>query len=172
MDIAPQEEKPSPRTDFWSGLVWITLGLAIAWGSWAMGRLEHLQASIYTVPGVLPGILGIAIAFMGAVLLGRAWRAGALLPQSRRSFVLRDHWRLAFSLALSLLYALVVVASALPFWLVTALYVAVFVFVFQYEERRAKGQMPRGIIVAVVHGLLSGLVIQYVFEDLFLVRLP
>lgn len=172
MDIAPQEDKPSPRADFWSGLAWIALGLAIVWGSWTMGRLEHLQASIYTVPGILPGILGLCVALMGAILLGRAWRAGALQPQPRRDFALRNHWRLIFSLALSLIYALVVVASALPFWLVTAIYIAIFVFVFQLEERRAKGQMGRGTVIALVHGVLSGLVIQYVFEDLFLVRLP
>lgn len=172
MDIAPQEDKPSPRADFWSGLVWIVFGLAIVWGSWTMGRLEHLQASIYTAPGVVPGILGVAIAFMGTVLLGRALRAGAMQRPQRRPLVLRDHWRLAFSLGLSLLYAGTVVVSALPFWLVTATYVGVFVFVFQFEERRANGQMPRGIAVAVVHGLFSGLFIQYVFEELFLVRLP
>lgn len=172
MDATPQDNKPSARADFWSALVWIVLGLAIAVASWNMGRLEHLQASIYTVPGVLPGVLGLSIALMGAILLGRAWRAGALRPQIRTALVLRNHWRLIFSLSLSLLYAAVVVTSSVPFWLVTALYVATFVFVFQFEERRAKGQMPRGIAVALVHGLLSGLVIQYVFEELFLVRLP
>jgi hypothetical protein len=172
MDIAPQEDKPSPRADFWSGLIWVALGLGILWGSWVMGRLEHLQASIYTVPGVVPGLLGIAIAFMGVILLGRAVRQGALQAIPHRAYALRDRWRLIVSLGWSLVYAGTVVASALPFWLITAVYVAVFVLVFQFQERRAAGQVPRGVAVAVVHGLLSGLLIQYVFEDLFLVRLP
>jgi hypothetical protein len=172
MDIAPQDEKPSARADFWSGLVWILFGLGILWGSWTMGRLEHLQASIYTVPGIVPGLLGIAIAFMGAILVGRAVRHGALQAVPRQAFALRNHWRLIVSLGWSLAYAGIVVASALPFWLITAVYVAVFVLVFQFEERRAAGQVPRGIVIAVVFGLLSGLLIQYVFEDLFLVRLP
>ena len=172
MDIAPQEEKPSPRADFWSGLVWVALGLGIVWGSWIMGRLEHLQASIYTVPGVVPGILGIAIALMGIILLGRAVRHGALQAMPHQAHALRSHWRLIVSLVWSLAYAGIVVASALPFWLITAVYVAVFVLVFQFQERRAAAQMPRGVAVAVVHCLLSGLLIQYVFEDLFLVRLP
>lgn len=120
----------------------------------------------------MPGLLGLAIAFMGAILLLRSVRGGALQRRVRAPLVLRDHWRLIFSLGLSLLYALVIVASALPFWLVTAVYVAVFVIVFQYAERRAAGQVPRGIAVAVVHGLLAGWLIQYVFEELFLVRLP
>jgi hypothetical protein len=167
------EETPvSPRADFWSSLVWIALGLAILVISLQMDRLERFQASIYTAPGLVPGLLGIAIAFMGAILLLRALRGGALRKDTPRRLVLRDHWRLIFSLGLSLAYALVVVASALPFWLLTAIYVATFVFVFQYAERRAAGQVPRGIAVAVVHGLLAGWLIQYVFEELFLVRLP
>jgi hypothetical protein len=168
----PVEAEVSPRADFWSSFVWIGLGLAILWGSLKMDRLEHLQASIYTVPGLVPGLLGLAIALMGLILLYRAINAGALRLRMRRALVLAEHWRLIFSLGLSLLYALVIVASTLPFWLVTAVYVASFVIVFQYPERRAKRQVPRGIAVAAVHGLLSGLLIQYVFEELFLVRLP
>jgi hypothetical protein len=170
---AVAEEVPvSPRADFWSSLVWILLGLAILVISLNMDRLERFQASIYTAPGLVPGLLGLAIAFMGAILLLRAVRGGALQMLAPRRLVLRDHWRLIFSLGLSLLYALVIVTSALPFWLVTAVYVAVFVIVFQYAERRARNQLPRGIAIAVVHGLLAGWVIQYVFEELFLVRLP
>lgn len=169
---AAEETSVSPRADFWSAWVWILLGVAILVISLKMDRLERFQASIYTAPGLVPGLLGIAIAVMGAILLLRAVRGGALQKQSRVPLVLRDHWRLIFSLGLSLLYALVIVASALPFWLVTAVYVAIFVFVFQYAERRAKGQLPRGIAVAIVHGLLAGWLIQYVFEELFLVRLP
>lgn len=166
------EPQVSPRADFWSALVWILLGIAILVISLQMDRLERFQASIYTAPGLVPGLLGIAIAFMGAILLWRAVRGGALQKQAPLRLVLRDHWRLIVSLGLSLLYALVIVASALPFWLVTAVYVAAFVFVFQYPERRAAGTLPRGIAVAVVHGLLAGWLIQYVFEELFLVRLP
>lgn len=168
----PAAEQVAPRADFWSGLLWIGFGLAIAVISWNMDRMERFQASVYTAPGLVPGLLGLCIAIMGALLVLRAVKAGGLQPVQRRKLVLAEHWRLIFSLGWSLVYALVIVASALPFWLVTASYIAGFVIVFQYEERRAKGQIPRGIVVAVVHGLISGLLIQYVFEELFLVRLP
>jgi len=162
----------SPRADFWASWVWIALGLGIAWISWNMDRLVHLQASIYTAPGLVPGILGLAIALMGALLLLRALRGGNRVVSARQPFRWVEHWRLIFSLSSSLLYAATLIYTPLPFWLVTALYVAVFVIVFQFEERVAAGRVPRGIAVAVVHGLISGLVIQYVFEELFFVRLP
>lgn len=172
MQAAEAEQGVSPRADFWTSFVWIGLGVAMLWMSLNMDRLERFQASIYTAPGLVPGLLGIAIALMGAILLLRAVRAGALQRAPRRSLVLADHWRLIFSLGLSLAYALVVVSSSLPFWLVTAIYVSIFVFVFQYAERRAANQVSRGIAVALGHGLIAGLAIQYVFEELFLVRLP
>jgi hypothetical protein len=172
MEPATENDGTSPRADLWGGIVWIVVGLAIFWGSWTMDRLPHFHIQFYTVPGLLPGILGIIIALMGAILLGRAIRAGALQSVMPRRFVAADHWRLAFTLGWSVFYAAIVIASLIPFWLSTAAYVAVFVIVFQYEERRARGQLPRGFLVALVHGLLSGLIIHYVFEDLFLVRLP
>lgn len=166
------DDSVSPRADLWSSLLWIGLGGAIVWISLGMDRLERLGASIYTAPGLVPGLLGAAIAIMGLLLLLRAVRAGALRSATQADWSPARHWRLIFSLGWSLVYALVVVKSALPFWLLTAVYIAVFVIVFQYEERKAKAQIPRGIAVAVVHGLISGALIQYVFEELFFVRLP
>lgn len=172
MESATESDGTSPRADLWGGIVWIAIGLVIFWGSWIMDRLPHFHIEFYTVPGLLPGILGAMIALMGAILLGRAIRAGALESILPRHFAFADHWRLAFTLGWSVFYAVIVVAGLMPFWLSTAVYVALFVIVFQYGERRAKGQIPRGLAVALVHGLLSGLIIHYVFEDLFLVRLP
>lgn len=169
---AAGDDAVSPRADLWSSLVWIALGIAIVWSSLGMDRLERLGANIYTAPGLVPGLLGAAIAFMGLLLLLRAVRGGALRRATALDLSPARHWRLIFSLGWSLIYALVVVKSALPFWLVTAIYVAVFVVVFQYKERRVKNQIPRGLAVAVVHGLISGALIQYVFEQLFFVRLP
>lgn len=172
MQSATESDGTSPRADLWGGIVWIAVGLVIFRGSWIMDRLPHFQIEFYTVPGLLPGILGLVIALMGVILLGRAIRAGALNALMPRNFSFVDHWRLAFTLGWSVFYAAVVIAGSVPFWLSTAVYVAAFVIVFQYEERRASGQLPRGLAVAAVHGLLSGLIIHYVFEDLFLVRLP
>lgn len=172
MESATASDGTSPRADLWGGIVWIAVGLTIFWGSWIMDRLPHFHIQFYTVPGLLPGILGLVIALMGVILLGRAIRAGALGSILPGHFAFADHWRLAFTLGWSVFYAGVVVAGLVPFWLSTAVYVAFFVIVFQYEERRASNQLRRGLAIAAAHGLLSGLIIYYVFEDLFLVRLP
>ena len=69
-------------------------------------------------------------------------------------------------------YALLLVGRGLPFWLGTALFVTAFVFLFQYAERKVQGKTIRGIVVALACGVLTAAAVQYVFEDLFYVRLP
>jgi hypothetical protein len=46
------------------------------------------------------------------------------------------------------------------------------VFVFQYADRRQAGTLVRGAAFAAVFGLVTGLVIHFIFQDVFLVRLP
>jgi hypothetical protein len=76
------------------------------------------------------------------------------------------------ALVLCLGFAIGLVARGPPFWLSAAIFVAAFVFVFQYGDRRAAGTLVRGAMFAVVYGLISGLVIYHLFQDVFLVRLP
>ena len=50
--------------------VGIVLGVAVLIGSFTMDRLERQGVNPYTVPGLLPGLLGIAM--MGLPFLARA----------------------------------------------------------------------------------------------------
>jgi hypothetical protein len=110
-------------------------------------------------------------------LMWRALRAGALrggAPAQARWPDMRilAHWRLFAALALSLGFAIGLVGRGPPFWLAAAIYVSLMVFVFQYGGRRASGTLGRGALVAVLFGTISGLTIHFLFQDVFLVRLP
>jgi len=166
------DRKASPFADLISGSVWLVLAIAIMIGSWKMDRLLHLKVPVYTAPGVVPGLLGLALAIMGALLILRSIRAGALGQRAMPTFSFRTHWRLLTAIVLCFAYALGLIGSGLPFWLATAVFIAVFVFVFQYEERKAVGTLVRGAVVAAAYGLICGGVIFYVFQEVFLVRLP
>lgn len=167
-----ETEKPSPFADLISGCVWVTLAAGIMILSWKMDRLAHLQASIYTAPGIVPGLLGLALAIMGLLLILRSVRAGAIAESHVPSFGFRENWRILTALVLCLTFALGLVGSGLPFWLAAAIFIAVFVFVYQFEDRKAAGTLARGAAFASVLGLICGGTIHYVFQDLFLVRLP
>jgi hypothetical protein len=124
------------------------------------------------MPGLVPGLLGAAIALMAVILMARALRAGALADASWPQIRLADHWRLIAVLVLSLGFAVALVGRGLPFWLGAAIYTALMVFVFQYADRRHAGTLMRSTAFAVVFGAVSGLVIHFAFQDVFLVRLP
>lgn len=166
------DRKPSPFADLLSGGVWLALAIGIVAGSWKMDRLAHLQATIHTAPGLVPGLLGLAIAIMGLLLIIRSIRAGALAQAHLPDFSIRAHWRILTALVLCLTFALGLIGSGLPFWLAAAIFLAVFVIVFQFEDRKAAGTLARGAVFAAVFGLICGGAIHYVFQELFLVRLP
>ena len=167
-----EDEKPSPFTDLLTGIGWLVLGGAIVAGSWVMDRLPHLGATLYTVPGLVPGLLGASIGLMAVLLIGRALRAGALAGSHMPRIDVAEHWRLIVTLALGFIFAIGLVGHGLPFWLAATIFIATFVIVFQFAERRANGTLPQGIAFAVFFGAVAGLVIHYGFQDVFLVRVP
>jgi hypothetical protein len=166
------EQRP-PRADLVSGLCWIALGAAIVYGSWAMDRLENLKINPLTAPGLVPGILGAAIALCGLVMTLRAARAGAL-----RTWVADPAaepiitWRIALSVALCLGFALGLVGRGLPFWLAAGTFLFVHIFVFEYGALRSRRQLARGALVALAVGAGASFVITMIFQEFFLVRLP
>jgi hypothetical protein len=175
-EIAPHHiAKPaSPRSDFVAALIWIAFGVAVSIGSWRMDRLENQDVNPYTVPGLLPGLLGIALIFFGVLLLLRAWRQGALDPNIPRATPMSaaERKRLLIVLGLCLTFGIGLVGRGLPFWLAAAIFVSATISILQYPQRRAAHQVARGIATAIAIGLRAGLAITLVFQELFLVRLP
>ena len=166
----------SARADFVAALVWIALGLAIVAGAWGMDRLERFGAKAYTAPGLVPGSLGALIAFLGGVLLLRSVRRGAVagfgepwrLDAGARGMLARA----AAAIAITLVYTLVLVGHGLPFWLVTVVFVFVFMLIFDLPERRARGQTARGLVTAAIVAVATSAVVTLMFERVFLVRMP
>jgi len=173
IESAP-DEKPSPRADLVSAAVWMAFGGAIASASWTMDRLEHLGATAYTAPGLVPGVLGLIIFLLAGLLAIRAVRQGALTPEGVSTAVpdVDGRKRMFLALALMLVYAAGMLGHGVPFWLATFLFVTVFVAVFEYPMRKERGQVPRGLVMAAVYGAATTLLVTVVFEKVFYVRLP
>src|SRR3954470_2954873 len=72
------DDHAPPRSDFKDAMGWCALGLAVLVGSITMDRLEQQNINPVTVPGLLPGLLGIAMLLLGSALGVRSWRRGAL----------------------------------------------------------------------------------------------
>jgi hypothetical protein len=166
----------SPRADFVASIVWIAFGVAIVAGSLKMDRLERFGATFYTAPGLVPGVLGGMIALLGAILLVRSLRRGAVAtfgePWSLSAEGRTTLWRATIATALSLVYTLLLVGRGLPFWAVTVAFVFTFMLVFYVPECRARGQARRGVAMAVIVAIVTSATVTLVFERIFLVRLP
>ncbi|MEJ0068095.1 MAG: tripartite tricarboxylate transporter TctB family protein [Pseudomonadota bacterium] len=165
----------SPRADLIGALAWMALGVAILIGSVRMDRLENQDVNPYTVPGLLPGLLGIAMMPLGALLGLRSWRRGAFA--ARRDAPRAGGapmGRLALVLGLCLTCGLLLIGHGLPFWLGAALFVTGAILCLQQAQRRAAGQRLtwRALLAATAIGLGAGVVITLVFQEVFLVRLP
>src|SRR5947199_9565928 len=103
------EDRAALRSDFLSALGWMALGIAILIGSVMMDRLEKQDINPYTIPGLLPGLLGIAMAILGALLAARSWRPGLLAPAVTGSAATRraERHRLVLVLGLCLTFGVV-----------------------------------------------------------------
>src|SRR6266853_6893374 len=78
------EDRASLRSDFLSAVGWMGLGIAILIGSVTMDRLEKQDINPYTIPGLLPGLLGIVMTILGALLAARSWRPHLLASTADR----------------------------------------------------------------------------------------
>jgi hypothetical protein len=183
----PASSPPEPeaiaslRSDFLSAIGWMGLGIAILIGSVTMDRLEKQGINPYTIPGLLPGLLGIAMTILGALLGLRSWRphlfasAVSAAPADRG-----ERKRLLLVLGLCLGFGVGLVGHGLPFWLAAAIFVTVAILSLQfqsgkqYQSRKSTGERSRvrSLVKAAAIGLGAGIAITVVFQDLFLVRLP
>ncbi|MGH8732155.1 MAG: tripartite tricarboxylate transporter TctB family protein, partial [Burkholderiales bacterium] len=139
------------------GAVWALGGGTIVYASGTMDRLERHGAAFFTAPGLVPGLLGLVLLVLGVVLALRNRPVAAASPPFR--------WgNTPLVLALCLGYAVGLVGRA-PFWLATFVFVTAFIAVFEYPARRRMAFAP-------LYGVATSLAVSYLFESVFLVRLP
>jgi hypothetical protein len=170
------DSNPSPRADLVWALAWIVIGAAMFTGGFTMERLERQNINPYTAPGLVPALLGIGIGILGVILLLRSARRGGLTA-AVDGRTPADRGRLAVALGLCILYAGGLVGRTLlgfhvPFWLATALFVFASILAFEWSDRRARGELARGIGIAAACAICTAAGVTAVFQEVFLVRLP
>ena len=154
MDEQEQALPPaSPRTDAIAAGALIAFGAFVAVTSWRMDRLDSQGGTLWTAPGLWPGIIGACIVALGALLvlrsIGRArrfgWHAG-----STDDTPLVPSGRFALAVALFFVYGLVLVGRGIPFWLGTTIFVSAYVYLFR--DAPAGASRTRNALVAFAIG--------------------
>lgn len=171
-------DRRAAHWDLLTGVILFALAVAVFWGAWTMSRLEVRQIHPLTAPGLLPGLLALALGICSLLLIAEALSARRKGPADT---VPEDTaapadtggsvGTLTLAATLCLVYALGLVGR-MPYWLATALFVGSFVIVFEWPLRTGGRQKALTAAWAVGIGLAAGLGIAYAFRDLFLVRLP
>lgn len=165
-----------PKADFVTSLVLLAFSVAVILLSIDMPRLEHRDINPWTVPGIVPGMIGAVIGLMSLVLLGRSLRQGGFRlgitrekigeaishPQVRRATV---------TILFCLFYAFGLV-GLLPYPVATFLFVFIFIVLFEYNRSlpaRGQGKM---FFKAFIEAALVSAAVSSLFAYVFLVRLP
>lgn len=173
VDDDEPERLPSPRSDLVSGGVWAVIGVAITIGSWTMDRLAQQGVPGFAAPGLVPGIMGVLITLAALGIVWRSLRRGALDGATVDGTpTASSPGRTLLALVLCLGFAGGLVGHGLPFWLAASLYLFLHIFLLQRHERRAAGQVARGVAFAAAVGIGAGVGIALLFQYVFLVRLP
>lgn len=170
------KESTMPRADFITSIILIVFGIAAFILSVQMPRFEEHGVNPYSVPGIVPGFLGVLIGFLGVVLLIRSIvRKGYKLEITGQTvktfFTSESSKRFALTILISVIYALVLLGRTF-YSIATLLYVFAFIFVFEYEWKKPFIQQWKRVLIAVIIAVLVSAGVTAVFQYLFLVNLP
>lgn len=161
------------RADLIAAIAFIILAAAMLYGSWTMDRLELRRIHPLTAPGLVPGLLSVALLLCGVVLAVRSLRLpapggwtdlGAAITSGAAG-------RAGMVLLLSLVYTLGLVGF-LPFWLATGLFVFSFILVFETWLSEPRRSLLQSLPWAIGLAIATAAIVTIVFERAFLVRLP
>jgi hypothetical protein len=164
--------RASRSADHIGGLIWVVFGAAVAYGSWAMDRLEAVGVPPLTAPGLVPGLLGVGFILLGLILLLRH-RVPAECENEGKVADEPFEWRrTALSWALCMTYAGALLGGGPPYWLITMAFL--FAHIVLLDE---SGQVPatatrQRLVAGAIIAPLTSAVVTLVFQYLFLVRLP
>ena len=170
MSTGAAEEGSSARADIVDAAGWLVLGGAVLAGSVLMDRLERQDVPAYTAPGLLPGLLGILLLTLGAVLLVRSLRRGvegAGAAGALTNLLGPAPGRALLVMGLCVVFGAVLLGHELPFWAAAAMFVTTMIVLL----RRGGGGLRSGASALAI-GLEAGFAITAVFQQIFLVRLP
>jgi hypothetical protein len=160
-------------TDRIGAAIWVLLGVVTLILSLGMDRLERLGINPLTAPGLVPGLLGIALIVFGGILAFR--RAPHVTGSVDADDAPGDDdgasiWPVAAVAGLCVLYAVGGLGHGLPFWLTTGVFV--FCLSLLIEHLLGDASWGKRILVAGACAVFTTAFVIYVFQELMLLRLP
>lgn len=170
------KQENMPKADFVVSLLLMGFGVWIVIHSIQMPRFEQFGANPFSVPGIVPGILGIIIFILSLIVFIRSLtRKGYRLGLNRAAltafFRNTDMQRMLLTILICIVYGIVLVGR-INYYLATFVFVLVFLILFQYRPSKGFLSQRRKLVLSFIQALLTAGVVGAVFRYLFLVDLP
>jgi len=165
----------SRRDELRSAGVFAVLGAVMLIASWRMDRLVDRGIDPWSAPGLTPGVVGALIVLLALALAWQARRLpdtpaeGEAQPQAQAPDSAR---RTLAAMALCVLFAGVTLGHGLTFVIEGAIFIFVFTTLFSWAEWQAAGRVARGLLQTLAVAVGASAFISWLFESVFLVRLP
>ena len=158
--------KAKPDAAFGAG--WVLFGAVVLAESWRMDRLANLNINPWSVPGLMPGVLGALMVLFGAGLVVRAPFADvgdAPAASGERTWL---------ALVLCVGFAGGMLGHGLPFWLTAAAFMFIAIAVFRWLDRDPAEpvNLTRLALGSAAIALAASAAISLLFREVFLIRLP
>jgi hypothetical protein len=156
----------------------MVFGLVVAVASWRIERLENLGINPWSIPGLLPAVVGLLIVLLAVAL---AWQsrhpavpeeAAAPAEAAPAAAAGREWGRTLVAAAMCVLFAGVSLGRGLSFVAEAATFIFLFTSVFSWSQWRAEARVLRSLATTLVTAIVASLLISWLFESVFLVRLP
>lgn len=156
------------RAELLGAGVFTAAGTAILVASLRMDRLADRAIEAWSVPGLTPGVVGALMILLSLVLGWQALRA----PEQAAVEEPGAMRRTALALLLCVVFAGITLGHGTPFVIEGAVFVFAFTSVFSWAQWRASGRVARGLAQTLAVAVCASAFISWLFESVFLVRLP
>ncbi len=176
-------ERSMHLPDAVTGAIVLASGLFVAIEAWNMPRFEERDINPWTIPGIMPGFVGVTLSVLGFLLLARAI-VGLLLSTRERPAdlstpgeeeaetapVLIGTPALAFCVVSGL--AFVTLIGHVPFIPLAFVFLLTFMAVFEARSLARSGRKFARSLWIVFYAGAAAVLISLLFRDVFLVQLP
>jgi len=165
-----------PKADFVTSIVLIVFSVSVIWMSIKMPRLEERNINPWSIPGLVPLILGIVILCLGIALFLRSIKQkGYTLGITKESagswFRKPSTVRTGLTLLLTLIYAWGLIGR-ISYPVATFLFIFLFIIIFEYNRKESRRKKLKRVLLAAVTATLTSTAVSVLFQYIFLVRLP
>jgi len=165
-----------PKADFVVSILLMLFSIWLIVHSLQMPRFENIGANPFSVPGIVPGVLGTIVFFLSLIVFVRALRQkGYRLRIGRETLVtfLADPStrRMLLTTIFCVIYGLAMIGH-MNYYLATFVFVLSFLLLFQYRASASMSAHRRLLLAALSQAALTAAIVGVVFRYLFLVDLP